>query len=97
MRREWHSRHVAKSGDKQGMLSTFAGSGSQARLVFWSRKDQVLTLTESGTMARQPNYDFERRERDRLKKLKNAERAEAKLKPAAETQSDAPDSTEGEA
>ena len=35
-------------------------------------------------MARQPNYDFERRERERLKKLKNAERAEAKLKPTAE-------------
>ena len=33
-------------------------------------------------MARQPNYDFDRRERDRLKKLKNAERAAAKLKPA---------------
>ncbi len=31
-------------------------------------------------MARAPNYDFERKERERLKKLKNAERAEAKLK-----------------
>jgi hypothetical protein len=36
-------------------------------------------------MARQPNYDFERRERERLKKQKNAERAEAKQKPAADT------------
>jgi hypothetical protein len=35
-------------------------------------------------MARKPNYDFERRERDRLKQLKNAARAEAKLKPPAE-------------
>ncbi len=35
-------------------------------------------------MARKPNYDFERKERERLKKLKNAERAEAKLKPPAE-------------
>ncbi|MEO6014418.1 MAG: hypothetical protein ABIQ30_12655 [Devosia sp.] len=31
-------------------------------------------------MARKPNYDFERRERERLKKLKDAARAEAKLK-----------------
>ena len=29
-------------------------------------------------MARKPNYDFERRERDRLKALKNAEKADAK-------------------
>ena len=67
-----------------------------ARLVFWPGKDQVLTLTESGTMARQPNYDFERRERERLKKLKNAERAAAKLKPAAETEGNASDTTESE-
>lgn len=39
-------------------------------------------------MARQPNYDFERRERDRLKKLKNAERAEARLGAKVETPSD---------
>lgn len=41
-------------------------------------------------MARRPNYDFERKERDRLKKLKNAERAEAKLKPTTESQSEVP-------
>jgi hypothetical protein len=35
-------------------------------------------------MARKPNYDFERRERERLKNIKNAARAEAKLKPADE-------------
>lgn len=35
-------------------------------------------------MARKPNYDFERRERERLKNLKNAARAEAKLKPPVE-------------
>ena len=29
-------------------------------------------------MARKPNYEFERRERDRLKALKNAEKAAAK-------------------
>jgi hypothetical protein len=45
-------------------------------------------FAESGTMARQPNYDFERRERDRLKKLKNAERAEARLGAKVETPSD---------
>ena len=31
-------------------------------------------------MAKKPNYDFERRERERLKNEKNAARAEAKLK-----------------
>jgi hypothetical protein len=35
-------------------------------------------------MARQPNYDFERKERERLKKLKDAARAEAKLKKASD-------------
>jgi hypothetical protein len=35
-------------------------------------------------MARKPNYDFERKERERLKKLKNAARAEAKLKEPAD-------------
>jgi hypothetical protein len=35
-------------------------------------------------MARKPNYDFERKERERLKALKNAARAEAKLKPPAD-------------
>ena len=35
-------------------------------------------------MARKPNYDFERKERERLKTLKNAARAEAKLKPATD-------------
>jgi hypothetical protein len=29
-------------------------------------------------MARKPNYEFERRERDRLKAIKNAEKAAAK-------------------
>jgi hypothetical protein len=44
-------------------------------------------------MARQPNYDFERKERERLKKLKNAERAEAKLKPTAPSESEVPGQT----
>lgn len=45
-------------------------------------------------MARKPNYDFERRERERLKNLKNAARAEAKLKPPAdEVVAEAPDDT----
>jgi hypothetical protein len=33
-------------------------------------------------MARKPNYDFERKERERLKALKIAARKEAKAKPA---------------
>ena len=33
-------------------------------------------------MARKPNYDFERKERERLKKAQKAARAEAKSKPA---------------
>lgn len=44
-------------------------------------------------MARKPNYDFERRERERLKTIKNAARAEAKQKAAAdEAPAEAPDS-----
>ena len=35
-------------------------------------------------MARKPNYDFERSERERIKKLKKAERADAKVKPPAD-------------
>lgn len=35
-------------------------------------------------MARKPNYDFERRERQRLKDEKNAARAEAKQKPTVD-------------
>ncbi len=49
-------------------------------------------------MARAPNYDFERKERERLKKLKNAERAEAKIKkPSGEVDNSVPDrgATEG--
>jgi hypothetical protein len=35
-------------------------------------------------MARKPNYDFERKERERLKRLKNAARTEAKPKEPAD-------------
>jgi hypothetical protein len=35
-------------------------------------------------MARKPNYDFERKERERLKNEKKAERAKAKEKPATD-------------
>ena len=46
------------------------------------------------TMPRKPNYEFERRERARLKTLKNAEKAaakkEAKERAKAETAGDAP-------
>ena len=52
------------------------------RLAFTVAKDQEHQFPERGTMARTPNYNFERQERERLKKLKNAERAQAKLKPA---------------
>jgi hypothetical protein len=41
-------------------------------------------------VARKPNYDFERRERERLKAQKNAARAEAKLKPNVEESPAAP-------
>jgi len=34
-------------------------------------------------MAKKPNYDFERRERERLKKKKNEERALAKQAPGS--------------
>lgn len=47
-------------------------------------------------MARKPNYDFERRERERLKKIKNAERAEAKQKPADEPEGGATDQPSSE-
>jgi len=62
-------------------------------LVFRRRKDQVHPFTRRmDRMARKPNYDFERRERERLKNLKNAARAEAKLKaPADQVATGAPD------
>jgi hypothetical protein len=41
-------------------------------------------------MARTPNYNFERQERDRLKKLKIAEKALAKQKAATEAAEPAP-------
>ena len=45
-------------------------------------------------MARKPNYDFERKERERLKNLKKAARDEAKLKPTAqEVEADTSDDT----
>lgn len=53
------------------------------------------TLLESTPMAHQPNYDFERKERERLKKLKGAERAEAKLKSTTQSRSDNPTPTAG--
>ena len=42
-------------------------------------------------MARKPNYDFERREREKAKAAKTAERIKAKAKPELdETASDTP-------
>lgn len=40
-------------------------------------------------MARKPNYAFERRERDRLKAIKNAEKAAAKKEARARARSEA--------
>lgn len=49
-------------------------------------------------MPRKPNYDFERRERERLKQEKNAARAEEKRKttetPATTETPDAPEDSE---
>ena len=49
-------------------------------------------------MPRKPNYDFERKERERLKNLKKAARAEAKLKPQDEERpaetTDAPETSD---
>ena len=49
-------------------------------------------------MARKPNYDFERKERERLKKKKNEDRAQAKLTPvpADDAAGDANDQPPGE-
>ena len=41
-------------------------------------------------MARKPNFDFERREREKAKAAKNAEKAEAKKKRAAAGPSEEP-------
>ena len=49
-------------------------------LAFQRRDDQKRRLRKVTSMARKPNYDFEKRERERLKQIKNAARAEEKLK-----------------
>jgi len=43
-----------------------------------SRADPAILNEEIKPMPRKPNYEFERRERDRLKAIKNAEKAAAK-------------------
>ena len=62
------------------------------RIAFWRVKGQEhRPYRKHDTMARTPNYNFERQERERLKKQKNAARAEAKLKPIVdETNPDTP-------
>jgi hypothetical protein len=55
------------------------------------KAEEQPTLEERGTRARTPNYDFDRRERERLKKQKAADRAEAKLKPAADETNETPE------
>ena len=48
-------------------------------------------------MARKPNYDFERKERERLKNEKKAARAQAKEKPAeAQVDGERPDAEKTE-
>jgi hypothetical protein len=47
-------------------------------------------------MARKPNYDFERKERERLKKLQKAARAESKLKPSKEAEGEPADTAPAE-
>jgi hypothetical protein len=42
------------------------------------RRSHTPRAKEDHKMARKPNYEFERRERDRLKAIKNAEKAQAK-------------------
>jgi hypothetical protein len=49
--------------------------------VFLPPNDQEHAPQEISNMARKPNYNFERSERERIKKLKKAERVEAKVKP----------------
>lgn len=60
------------------------------RLRYWGLVADSSPHNQRGTMARKPNYDFERRERERLKKIKSAERAEAKAKPAQDAADSAP-------
>jgi hypothetical protein len=45
-------------------------------------------------MARKPNYDFERKERERLKNLKNAARKEAKAKETEDEKAKQPAETD---
>jgi hypothetical protein len=42
-------------------------------------------------MPRKPNFEFERRERDRLKAIKNAEKARAKQDARERAKTEAPD------
>lgn len=48
-------------------------------------------------MARKPNYDFERRERERLKNEKKAARASEKVKPVSTEEGLAPERPDEEA
>jgi len=89
------SARAFPSADLPGSLAPLQSFCDYRPLVFRLRKDQVQTFTRRmHHMARKPNYDFERRERERLKNLKNAARAEAKLKaPADEVPVVVPDET----
>ncbi|WP_423067541.1 hypothetical protein [Devosia sp. CN2-171] len=66
-----------------GIPATILGK-AVAALALLRHKAQVLHSRRTMKMARKPNYDFERRERERLKNEKNAARAEAKQKAATD-------------
>jgi hypothetical protein len=51
---------------------------------------------EAKPMARKPNYEFERRERDRLKAIKNAEKAAAKKEAKERAKAEAGTAAPGE-
>ena len=52
---------------------------------------QLTLLRNDNAMQRKPNYQFERRERERLKAAKNAEKAAAKKQAKAKTSVDVDD------
>jgi hypothetical protein len=63
-------------------------------LVFAALKAQIglRPANKEAPMARKPNYDFEKKERERLKAAKKAARAEEKAK-TAETQANGAESS----
>jgi hypothetical protein len=54
------------------------GAGLDLQIECRALNPNYRSNEEAKPMARKPNYEFERRERDRLKAIKNAEKAAAK-------------------